>query len=58
MDSKSYIASLKKLTRCRLLVYEDNHPLSTGSAEIDHIINVCLWFFEHIPIHTEFKDKK
>lgn len=56
MDSKSYIALSKKLTRCRLLVYEDNHPLSTGTAEIDHIINVCLWFLEHIP--TEFENGK
>lgn len=49
---------MKKLTYYRMLVYEDNHPLSTGSAEIDHIINDCLWLLEHTSIQTELKDKK
>ncbi|KMQ95719.1 acylamino-acid-releasing enzyme [Lasius niger] len=44
--------------KTKMLVYEDNHPLSTGPAEIDHIINDCLWLLEHTSIHTEFKDKK
>ncbi|EFN63061.1 Acylamino-acid-releasing enzyme [Camponotus floridanus] len=44
--------------KTKMLVYEDNHPLSTGPAEIDHIINDCLWLLEHTSIRTEFKDKK
>ncbi|XP_076680361.1 acylamino-acid-releasing enzyme isoform X2 [Andrena cerasifolii] len=34
--------------KTKMLVYEDNHPLSTGTAEIDNVINACLWLHEHI----------
>lgn len=33
--------------KTKMLVYEDNHPLNSGSAEIDNVINVCLWLLEH-----------
>lgn len=33
--------------KTKMLVYEDNHPLSSGTAEIDNIINACLWLLEH-----------
>lgn len=31
-----------------MLLYEDNHPLASGTAEIDNIINACLWLHEHV----------
>ncbi|KAG7210903.1 hypothetical protein KM043_016281 [Ampulex compressa] len=34
--------------KTKLLVYDDNHPLSCGVAEIDNVINACLWLMEHI----------
>ncbi|XP_012538169.2 acylamino-acid-releasing enzyme isoform X3 [Monomorium pharaonis] len=42
--------------KTKMLVYDDNHQLSTGSAEIDHIINDCLWLLEHTSKQSE--DKK
>ncbi|XP_067204880.1 acylamino-acid-releasing enzyme-like isoform X2 [Linepithema humile] len=44
--------------KTKMLVYDDNHPLSTGPAEIDHIINDCLWLLEHTSKHKESKDKE
>ncbi|XP_066583990.1 acylamino-acid-releasing enzyme-like [Prorops nasuta] len=32
----------------KMLVYEDNHPLASSVAEIDRIINECLWLIEHL----------
>lgn len=34
--------------KTKLLLYEDNHPLASGTAEIDNVINACLWLHEHI----------
>ncbi|KAL6261475.1 hypothetical protein P5V15_006565 [Pogonomyrmex californicus] len=34
--------------KTKLLVYDDNHQLSTGAVEIDHILNNYLWLLEHI----------
>ncbi|XP_011870317.1 PREDICTED: acylamino-acid-releasing enzyme-like isoform X2 [Vollenhovia emeryi] len=34
--------------KTKMHVYDDNHQLSTGPAEIDHIINDCLWLLEHL----------
>ncbi|KAL0100888.1 hypothetical protein PUN28_019344 [Cardiocondyla obscurior] len=42
--------------KTKMLVYDDNHQLSSASAEIDHIINDCLWLLEHTS--KEFEDKK
>ncbi|KAG5334733.1 ACPH enzyme, partial [Acromyrmex charruanus] len=39
--------------KTKMLVYDDNHQLSTGSAEIDHIINDCLWLLEHTSKESE-----
>lgn len=33
-----------------MLVYDDNHPLSSGPVEIDDIINAALWFSEHLKV--------
>ena len=38
--------------KTKMLVYEDNHPLATGTAEIDNVINACLWLHEHIPTES------
>ena len=38
--------------KTKMLIYEDNHPLATGTAEIDNIINTCLWLHEHIPTES------
>lgn len=32
----------------RMLVYEDNHSLSSGTVEMDHLVNAGLWFLEHL----------
>ncbi|TGZ46657.1 acylamino-acid-releasing enzyme isoform X1 [Temnothorax longispinosus] len=42
--------------KAKMLVYDDNHQLGTGSAEIDHIINDYLWLLEHTSKESE--DKK
>lgn len=42
--------------KTKMLVYDDNHQLSSASAEIDHIINDCLWLLEHTSKESE--DKK
>lgn len=34
-------------------MYDDNHQLSTGPIEIDHIINDCLWLLEHTSNESE-----
>ncbi|OAD53128.1 Acylamino-acid-releasing enzyme, partial [Eufriesea mexicana] len=34
--------------KTKMLLYEDNHPLASGIAEIDNVINACLWLHEHI----------
>ncbi|XP_076293755.1 acylamino-acid-releasing enzyme isoform X1 [Lasioglossum baleicum] len=34
--------------KTKMLVYEDNHNLTTGPVEIDNVINACLWLQEHI----------
>lgn len=34
----------------RMLVYNDNHPLSSGAAEIDNAINACLWLQEYVGV--------
>ncbi|XP_053986715.1 acylamino-acid-releasing enzyme-like isoform X1 [Hylaeus volcanicus] len=34
--------------KTKMLLYEDNHPLASGPAEIDNVINACLWLLEHI----------
>ncbi|XP_043515527.1 acylamino-acid-releasing enzyme-like isoform X2 [Frieseomelitta varia] len=34
--------------KTKMLLYEDNHPLASGTAEIDNVINACLWLHEHI----------
>ncbi|KAK0171369.1 hypothetical protein PV328_009110 [Microctonus aethiopoides] len=34
----------------KMLVYDDNHPLSSGPVEIDDIINAALWFTEHLKV--------
>ncbi|KAG5323506.1 ACPH enzyme, partial [Pseudoatta argentina] len=39
--------------KTKMLVYDDNHQLSTGSAEIDHIINDCLWLLEYTSKESE-----
>lgn len=31
-----------------MLVYDDNHPLSSGPVEIDEIINAALWLLDHL----------
>ncbi|XP_076182257.1 acylamino-acid-releasing enzyme isoform X2 [Ptiloglossa arizonensis] len=36
--------------KTKLLLYEDNHPLASGPAEVDNVINACLWLLEHISI--------
>lgn len=33
--------------KTKMLVYEDNHQLASGTAEMDSLINVCLWILEH-----------
>lgn len=38
-----------KDVKTKVLLYEDNHPLASGPAEIDNIINAYLWLHEHIP---------
>ncbi|XP_076234008.1 acylamino-acid-releasing enzyme isoform X2 [Calliopsis andreniformis] len=39
--------------KTKMLLYEDNHPLATGPAEIDNIINACLWLHEHMQIEKK-----
>ncbi|XP_011300433.1 acylamino-acid-releasing enzyme isoform X2 [Fopius arisanus] len=34
--------------KTKMLVYDDNHRLGTGLAEIDEIINAILWFEENL----------
>ncbi|XP_015120350.1 acylamino-acid-releasing enzyme isoform X2 [Diachasma alloeum] len=34
--------------KTKMLVYADNHPLSTGPVEIDEIINAILWFNDNL----------
>ncbi|XP_077282903.1 acylamino-acid-releasing enzyme-like isoform X2 [Arctopsyche grandis] len=34
--------------KARMLVYEDNHSLSSGTVEMDHLVNAGLWFLEHL----------
>ncbi|XP_063974905.1 acylamino-acid-releasing enzyme-like isoform X2 [Diachasmimorpha longicaudata] len=34
--------------KTKMLVYDDNHPLSTGPVEIDEIINSILWLNDHL----------
>lgn len=34
----------------RMLVYNDNHPLASGAAEIDNAINACLWLQEYVGV--------
>ncbi|XP_046424381.1 acylamino-acid-releasing enzyme-like [Neodiprion fabricii] len=36
----------------KMLVYEDNHQLSSGPIEIDNIINTVLWHLEHVTATT------
>ncbi|XP_050593009.1 acylamino-acid-releasing enzyme-like isoform X1 [Bombus affinis] len=36
--------------RTKMLVYNDNHPLASGTAEIDNVINACLWLHEHVGV--------
>lgn len=42
--------------KTKMLVYDDNHQLSTGPAEIDHVINNCLWLLEHTATKSEDKE--
>ncbi|XP_020296505.1 acylamino-acid-releasing enzyme-like isoform X2 [Pseudomyrmex gracilis] len=42
--------------KTKMLVYEDNHPLSTGPVEIDHVINACLWLLEHTSVREDIAD--
>ncbi|XP_074102396.1 acylamino-acid-releasing enzyme isoform X1 [Cotesia typhae] len=35
----------------KMLVYDDNHPLSSGPVEIDEIINAALWLLEHLKVN-------
>ncbi|XP_067011010.1 acylamino-acid-releasing enzyme [Anabrus simplex] len=34
--------------KTRLLLYDDNHPLSQIPVEMDNLINSVLWFYQHI----------
>ncbi|XP_057327094.1 acylamino-acid-releasing enzyme-like isoform X1 [Microplitis mediator] len=34
--------------KTKMLVYDDNHPLSSGPVEIDEIINAALWLLDHV----------
>ncbi|XP_043598877.1 acylamino-acid-releasing enzyme-like isoform X3 [Bombus pyrosoma] len=36
--------------KTKMLVYNDNHSLASGSAEIDNAINACLWLHEHVGV--------
>ncbi|XP_032676975.1 acylamino-acid-releasing enzyme-like isoform X2 [Odontomachus brunneus] len=48
-NGKSWYHRLKtNNVKTKLLVYDDNHQLLSGSAEIDHIINDCIWLLEHL----------
>ncbi|XP_011141861.1 acylamino-acid-releasing enzyme isoform X2 [Harpegnathos saltator] len=48
-SGKSWYHRLKtNNVKTKLLVYDDNHQLSSGPAEIDHIINDCIWLLEHL----------
>ncbi|KAK2575468.1 hypothetical protein KPH14_011199 [Odynerus spinipes] len=39
--------------KTKMLVYEDNHQLGSGAAEMDSLINVCLWMIEHNGINEK-----
>ncbi|KAI4497982.1 hypothetical protein M0802_006806 [Mischocyttarus mexicanus] len=39
--------------KTKMLVYEDNHQLGSGTAEMDSLINLCLWLMEHNSINEE-----
>ncbi|XP_043497598.1 acylamino-acid-releasing enzyme-like isoform X1 [Polistes fuscatus] len=39
--------------KTKMLVYEDNHQLGSGTAEMDSVINLCLWLMEHNSIDKE-----
>ncbi|XP_014613731.1 PREDICTED: acylamino-acid-releasing enzyme-like isoform X2 [Polistes canadensis] len=39
--------------KTKMLVYEDNHQLGSGTAEMDSLINLCLWLMEHNSIDKE-----
>lgn len=43
--------------KTKMLIYDDNHPLSSGPVEIDHIINDCLWLIEHMCPHEDTKSE-
>ncbi|XP_044008354.1 acylamino-acid-releasing enzyme-like isoform X1 [Aphidius gifuensis] len=34
--------------KTKMLVYDDCHPLASGPAEIDQIINSALWMIDHV----------
>ncbi|XP_043675142.1 acylamino-acid-releasing enzyme-like isoform X1 [Vespula pensylvanica] len=44
--------------KTKMLVYEDNHQLGSGNAEMDSLINVCLWMIEHNSIEKDDDSKK
>ncbi|XP_015187684.1 PREDICTED: acylamino-acid-releasing enzyme-like isoform X2 [Polistes dominula] len=39
--------------KTKMLVYEDNHQLGSGTAEMDSLINLCLWLMKHNSIDEE-----
>ncbi|XP_076752190.1 acylamino-acid-releasing enzyme isoform X2 [Xylocopa sonorina] len=39
--------------KTKMLLYEDNHPLASGTVEIDNIINAYLWLHEYIPTNKD-----
>lgn len=42
--------------KTKMLVYDDNHQLGSGAAEMDSLINVCLWIIEHNGMEEKNED--
>ncbi|XP_025201669.1 acylamino-acid-releasing enzyme-like [Melanaphis sacchari] len=50
----AYYHLLKKHgVKARVLMYNDYHPLSTVTADMDSLINAALWFIKYLNIDSE-----